>query len=32
MAYGNTSQGEAEGAESTVVNPIVEVEHGIKRF
>ena len=25
MAYGNTSQGEAEGAESTVVNPIVEV-------
>ena len=25
MAYGNTSQGEAEGAESTVVNRIVEI-------
>ena len=25
MAYGNTSQGEAGGAESTVVNRIVEI-------
>ena len=25
MAYGNTSQGEDGGVESTIVNPIVEV-------